>query len=111
MTTLQGHNAQVALKMFGTLSVADFDGCKVVGEVLQEIPIQSLHVESCQFPVQHYCKSLSIPLCVCIYRPVRQIDVEIIERHSILYGRKDLCQRYLLRGMQIAPIRYRGRAF
>jgi len=99
MTTLQGHNARVTLKMFGTPSVAGFGDCKVVGKVLPEIPMWSLHVESCQFPVQHYCKLPSIPLCVRINGPIRQIDVEIIECRSILYCRKDLCQRYLLRGM------------
>jgi len=98
MTTLQGHNAQVTLKMSGTLLVADFGGCEVVGKVFPEIQVRSVHVESCQFTVQHYCKLPSIPLCVRIDCPVRQIDVEVVECRSILYGRKNLCQRYLLRG-------------
>lgn len=99
MTTLQDRNAQATLKMFGTLWVADFCGCKVVGKVLPEIPIQSLHVESCEFSVQHYCKPPSIPLCVRINRPVSQIDIEIIECRSVFYGRNDLCLRYRLGGM------------
>lgn len=71
MTTPQGHNAQVTLKMFGTLLAADFGGCEVVGKVLPEIQVRSVHVESCQFTVQHHCKLPSIPLCVRIDRPVR----------------------------------------
>ena len=99
MTTLQGHNAQVTLKMFDTLLVAGFGGFKVFGKVFPEIPMRNLHIESCQFPVQHYRKLPSIPLGVRINRPVRQINIEIIECRSILYGRNDLRQRYLLRAM------------
>lgn len=98
MTNPQDHNAQVTLKMFGMLLAADLGGCEVVGKVLPEIQVQSVHVESCQFTVQHHCEFPSIPLCVRIDRPVRQIDIEVIEYRSILYGIKNLCQRYPLRG-------------
>lgn len=60
--------------------------------------MQGLHVESRQFPVQHYGKPPLIPLCVSVNRPVSEIDVEIVECRSVLYGGKDLHLRYLLRG-------------
>ena len=70
MTILQDHNAQVTLKMFGTLWVIDFGDCKVVGRAFPKRQMLSLHVKGCQFPVQHYRKLLPIPPCVRINRPV-----------------------------------------
>ena len=96
MTILQARNVRVTLKMFGTPWVADFGGYKIVEKVHPEVSTQNLHVESCQFSVQHYGKLSSIPLCIRVDRPASQIDVEIIKCRLIHYRRKDLCPRYLL---------------
>lgn len=62
------------------------------------MPMQGLHVESCQFAVQHHGKPPLIPLRVSVNCPVSEIDVEIVECRSVLHGRKDLHLRDLLRG-------------
>ena len=95
-TIHQGHSAQVALKMSGMLWAIDFCDCNTVGEVPGEGD-GGLHIESRQFSMQHYRKLPSIPFSVGIDSPVSEIDVEIIECRSIVYGREDFRPRYLRR--------------